>query len=32
VPFLYNAFGIEMAARTYFDKPASQLDVLEAQR
>jgi penicillin-binding protein 1A len=30
VPFLYNAFGIEMAARTYFDKPASQLDVLEA--
>ncbi|NKE64211.1 glycosyl transferase [Ramlibacter sp. RBP-2] len=30
VPFLYNAFGIEMAARTYFDKPARQLDVLEA--
>jgi len=30
VPFLYNAFGIEMAARTYFDKPASQLSVLEA--
>jgi penicillin-binding protein 1A len=30
VPFLYNAFGIEMAARTYFDKPAGQLDVLEA--
>lgn len=30
VPFLYNAFGIEMAARTYFDKPASQLDVLES--
>jgi penicillin-binding protein 1A len=30
VPFLYNAFGIEMAARTYFDKSASQLDVLEA--
>jgi penicillin-binding protein 1A len=30
VPFLYNAFGIEMAARTYFDKPASKLDVLEA--
>jgi len=30
VPFLYNAFGIEMAARTYFDKPASRLDVLEA--
>jgi len=30
VPFLYNAFGIEMAARTYFDKSARQLDVLEA--
>jgi len=30
VPFLYNARGIEMAARTYFDKPASRLDVLEA--
>jgi penicillin-binding protein 1A len=30
VPFLYNAYGIEMAARTYFDKPASQLDVLES--
>ncbi len=30
VPFLYNAFGIEMAARTYFDKSAEQLDVLEA--
>jgi len=30
VPFLFNAFGIEMAARTYFDKPASGLDVLEA--
>lgn len=30
VPFLYNAFGIEMAARTYFDKSADQLDVLEA--
>ena len=30
VPFLYNAFGIEMAARTYFDKPASKLNVLEA--
>jgi penicillin-binding protein 1A len=30
VPFLYNAFGIEMAARTYFDKPASQLGVLES--
>ncbi|MDB5897077.1 MAG: Peptidoglycan glycosyltransferase [Ramlibacter sp.] len=30
VPFLYNAFGIEMAARTYFDKSANQLDVLES--
>lgn len=30
VPFLYNAFGIEMAARTYFDKPASRLSVLES--
>ncbi len=30
VPFLYNAFGIEMAARTYFDKPAAKLDVLES--
>ena len=30
VPFLYNAFGIEMAARTYFDKSAEELDVLEA--
>ena len=30
VPFLYNAWGIEMAARTYFDKPARSLDVLEA--
>ena len=30
VPFLYNAFGIEMAARTYFDKPASKLSVIEA--
>ncbi len=30
VPFLYNAFGIEMAARTYFDKSAGKLDVLEA--
>ncbi|WP_053076511.1 penicillin-binding protein 1A [Caenimonas sp. SL110] len=29
VPFLYNAYGIEMAAQTYFDKPARQLDVLE---
>src|SRR4029079_9595878 len=30
VPFLYNAYGIEMAARTYFDKSAQELDVLEA--
>ncbi len=30
VPFLYNAWGIEMAARTYFDKPAAKLSVLEA--
>jgi penicillin-binding protein 1A len=30
VPFLYNAYGIEMAARTYFRKPASRLDVLES--
>ncbi|MBC7608980.1 MAG: transglycosylase domain-containing protein [Polaromonas sp.] len=30
VPFLYNAFGIEMAARTYFDKSADTLNVLES--
>ena len=30
VPFLYNARGIEMAARTYFGKPAAKLDVLES--
>ncbi|WP_439847497.1 penicillin-binding protein 1A [Massilia hydrophila] len=30
VPFLYNAYGIEMAARTYFSKPAAKLDVLES--
>ena len=30
VPFLYNAFGIEMAARTYFDKSADVLNVLES--
>jgi len=30
VPFLYNAYGIEMAARTYFGKPAAKLDVLES--
>ena len=30
VPFLYNAFGIEMAARTYFDKSAVKLTVAES--
>jgi penicillin-binding protein 1A len=30
VPFLYNTIGIEAAARTYFDKPALQLNELEA--
>ena len=30
VPFLYNAYGVEMAARTYFGKPAAELDVLES--
>jgi penicillin-binding protein 1A len=30
MPFLYNAYGIEMGARTYFDKPASKLNVLES--
>jgi penicillin-binding protein 1A len=30
VPFLYNAYGIEMAARTYFDKSANELDVIES--
>ena len=30
VPFLYNAIGIEMAARTYFDKSADTLNVLES--
>jgi len=30
VPFLYNVTGIEMAARTYFDKPASELGILES--
>lgn len=29
VPFLYNAYGIEMAARTYFDKSADELNLLE---
>ena len=32
MPFLYNAFGIEMAARTYFDKPAQKLTCSKAQR
>jgi len=30
VPFLYNVVGIEMAARTYYDKSAAELDVLES--
>jgi penicillin-binding protein 1A len=30
VPFLYNAFGIEMAARTYFGKSAVELGPLES--
>ncbi|WP_425452746.1 transglycosylase domain-containing protein [Trinickia dinghuensis] len=30
VPFLYNAYGVEMAARTYFDKSADDLNILEA--
>lgn len=30
VPFLYNTFGIESAAQTYFDKPAAKLDILES--
>jgi penicillin-binding protein 1A len=30
VPFLYNTYGIEAAARTYFGKPASQLSETEA--
>jgi penicillin-binding protein 1A len=29
-PFLYNVVGIEMAARTYFDKSAAELDVSES--
>ncbi|MEO8058190.1 MAG: transglycosylase domain-containing protein [Burkholderiales bacterium] len=28
-PFLYNVRGIEMASRTYFGKPASQLDTAQ---
>ncbi|HEY0848190.1 MAG TPA: transglycosylase domain-containing protein, partial [Noviherbaspirillum sp.] len=30
VPFLYNVVGIEMAARTYYDKSAAELDALES--
>jgi len=30
VPFRYNAFGIEAASRTYFDKPAAELVPEEA--
>jgi penicillin-binding protein 1A len=30
VPFLYNTYGIEAAARTYFGKPALQLNETEA--
>ncbi len=30
VPFLYNAYGIEMAARTYFDSSADALNVLQS--
>ena len=30
VPFLYNAYGIEMAARTYFDTSADKLSVLQS--
>jgi penicillin-binding protein 1A len=30
VPFLYNAYGVEMAARTYFGKPAAELNILES--
>ncbi|WP_321888491.1 penicillin-binding protein 1A [Paraburkholderia bannensis] len=30
VPFLYNAYGVEMAARTYFGKSAAELNILES--
>jgi penicillin-binding protein 1A len=30
VPFLYNAYGVEMAARTYFNKDADELDILDS--
>jgi len=29
IPFLYNAYGIEAASRTYFNKSASDLNLLE---
>ena len=29
-PFLYNVRGFEMASRTYFDKPAAQLDTAQS--
>jgi penicillin-binding protein 1A len=30
VPFLYNAYGIEAAARTYYGRSARELDVLQS--
>lgn len=30
VPFLYNVYGIELAARTYFSKSAEDLSVIDA--
>ncbi len=30
VSFPYNVYGIEMAARTYYNKPAADLDVLQS--
>ncbi len=30
MPFLYNVFGIELAAKTYFDKSAAELNLLES--
>lgn len=30
VPFLYNVYGIELAARTYFDKSAAELNLQES--
>lgn len=29
IPFLYNAYGIEAASRTYFNKSAAELNLLE---